>query len=296
MEYAIISNYLTYCKLTKRLSPHTIRAYKNDLNAFYHYHSNDVNLYIEHLIKTVQKSNTLKRKIASIKAFCRYLVDLEIIDDNPLQHKRFHFKSEKILPKVIPLSDLKLIFHHLQTETLQANTNYSKVKAHRNWLIFSLLLSTGLRISELCNLTLKQLNIEHRTLSIIGKGKKERVIYLGDPDTVTLLSDYLQNYHDHNSPFLFPGQSPQKPITEQSIRLTTKKLSLDLNLFKSITPHMFRHTFATMLLDNNVDIRQIQHLLGHSSITVTQIYTSVSQNKQKEILTEHNPFRTLQLS
>ena len=123
----------------------------------------------------------------------------------------------------------------------------------------------------------------------MGKGKKERILFLGDQITFSLLETYINNHCFDPSDYLFPGKYSLKPLSEQSVRLLLNNLVEQHNLTTPITPHMFRHSFATMLLDSDVDIRYIQQILGHSSISVTQIYTHVSQSKQKEILTLCNP-------
>ncbi|MFU2223312.1 tyrosine-type recombinase/integrase [Streptococcus pluranimalium] len=296
MNYTIISTYLDYCKSHKRLSSHTIRAYKNDLLQFYSSNQMSVENYIKQLTDSAIKTSTLKRKIASLKVFYNYLETQNLINHNPFKQLRFHFRTEKTLPKTITQDILKKIFYNLKHKVMNAKTAYQKEKAERNLLIISLLLSTGIRISELCHIRLQNIDINNQTLHIMGKGKKERMIFLGDEATVLLLKSYLVNYCNQTDNYLFPGKFSQKPLTEQSVRLVLKSLQEEMNLSTSITPHMFRHSFATMLLDSAVDIRYIQKILGHSSIAITQIYTHVSQSKQKEILTSCNPIASIHSS
>ena len=293
MDSKLISNYLSYCETHKRLSTHTIRAYKNDLLQFYNSNYNNVESYIEFLTKSNIKSNTLRRKIASLKVFYSYLKFQDIIDENPFNQLRFQFRNEKILPKTIPYDILKSVYSYLEQKVIYSKSKYQKQKAERNLLIISLLLSTGIRISELCHIHLKDINFSNRTLHIIGKGKKERILFLGDQTTFSLLKTYINKYCVQPNDYLFTGQNPLKALSEQSVRLILKKLVKKNNLSITITPHMFRHSFATMLLDKDVDIRNIQQILGHSSISVTQIYTHVSQSKQKEILTLCNPISSI---
>lgn len=293
MDSKLISNYLSYCETHKRLSTHTIRAYKNDLLQFYNSNYNNVESYIEFLTKSNIKSNTLRRKIASLKVFYNYLKFQDIIDENPFNQLRFQFRNEKILPKTIPYDILKSVYSYLEQKVIYSKSKYQKQKAERNLLIISLLLSTGIRISELCHIHLKDINFSNRTLHIIGKGKKERILFLGDQTTFSLLKTYINKYCVQPNDYLFTGQNPLKALSEQSVRLILKKLVKKNNLSITITPHMFRHSFATMLLDKDVDIRYIQQILGHSSISVTQIYTHVSQSKQKEILTLCNPISSI---
>ena len=227
MDYKLISTYLDYCKTHKRLSSHTIRAYKNDLMQFYNSDYDNVESYIEQLTRSNIKTNTLRRKIACMKVFYNYLKYQNIIEENPFNQLRFQFRTEKVLPKTIPYDILKSIFIYLERKVIVSKTDYQKQHAERNLLIISLLLSTGIRISE--------------------------------------------------------------PLSEQRVRLVINRIDEQNNFSRTITPHMFRHSFATMLLDSDVDIRYIQQILGHSSISITQIYTHVSHSKQKEILSSFNP-------
>ena len=289
MDYKLISTYLDYCKTHKRLSSHTIRAYKNDLMQFYNSDYDNVESYIEQLTQSNLKTNTLRRKIACMKVFYNYLKYQNIIEENPFNQLRFQFRTEKVLPKTIPYDILKSIFSYLEQRIVLSKTDYQKQHAERNLLIISLLLSTGIRISELCHIHLKDINLSNKTLHIIGKGKKERILFLGDQKTFNLLETYINKTRNESNDFLFPGKHSPKPLSEQSVRLVIKRIVEQNNLSKTITPHMFRHSFATMLLDNDVDIRYIQQILGHSSISITQIYTHVSHSKQKEILSSFNP-------
>lgn len=289
MDYKLISTYLDYCKTHKRLSSHTIRAYKNDLMQFYNSDYDNVESYIEQLTRSNIKTNTLRRKIACMKVFYNYLKYQNIIEENPFNQLRFQFRTEKVLPKTIPYDILKNIFIYLERKVIVSKTDYQKQHAERNLLIISLLLSTGIRISELCHIHLKDINLSNKTLHIIGKGKKERILFLGDQITFSLLETYINNYCFQPGNYLFSGKYSFKPLSEQSVRLILNTLVKQHNLTTPITPHMFRHSFATMLLDSDVDIRYIQQILGHSSISITQIYTHVSHSKQKEILSSFNP-------
>ena len=126
-----------------------------------------------------------------------------------------------------------------------------------------------------------------------GYKEKKRIIFLGDLKTVDLLEEYIRSYCNQKIEYLFMGKDSVKELSEQSVRLLLKKVVEANDISITITPHMFRHSFATMLLDKNVDIRYIQQMLGHSSINVTQIYTHVSQSKQKEILSSCNPISVI---
>lgn len=285
--------YLHHCQYYKRLSKHTLRAYRSDLKQFFNSDFSDVTDYLNDLILRTKKTSTLKRKIASLKSFYRYLEERNLCPENHLIRTKYQFQSEKRLPKTISSHELKQLYHYLEHQLAQAKTNYAKKKSCRNLLICLLLLATGLRISELCQLKREQLNLNSRTIQVIGKGNKERLLYIGHERTFQLLLDYLATDFPHQTTNLFPGKNHGEHLKEQTVRRLLRTISTTLKFSKIITPHMFRHSFATMLLDDNIDIRYIQQLLGHSSIAVTQIYTHVSSAKQQEILIHHNPLNTI---
>lgn len=289
MKYDIVTDYINYCSINKRLSRHSIRAYKTDIMQFYNSVYTNLNDY---LCINTKKTSTLKRKIASLKTFYKYLEERRLLTENTFIHRKFHFRVDKVLPKIISPEDMKQLYSYLRSEYKHSTTEYRKEKSHRNLLITELLLSTGLRISELCNIQLKNIDMENRSINILGKGNKERVLYIGNDHTYHLLREYVSHYKNLSDKFLFTGKLNNAPLSEQTIRLLFRNISLKLSFNKKVTPHMFRHTFATMLLDNGVDIRFIQHFLGHSSISVTQIYTHVTQNKQQKILKQHNPLNS----
>ncbi|MDO4432057.1 MAG: tyrosine-type recombinase/integrase [Aerococcaceae bacterium] len=288
-----LRDYLIYCQRYKRLSNHTLRAYESDLKQFIHSEFSDIKDFIDFLALTTVKTSTLKRKIASLKSFYRYLEEQKICAENPLAKISYHFQSEKRLPKTIPYHELRQLYDYLEERVTLSKTPHAHRQSCRNLLLCLLLLATGLRISELCQLKLSQIHLRQRTIHVLGKGNKERILYIGHERTFQLLEEYLLNNFNHSSTYLFPGKETHDHLKEQSVRLLLKSISAKLNFSIPITPHMFRHSFATMLLDNNVDIRYIQQLLGHSSIAVTQIYTHVSSAKQQEILVHHNPLNAI---
>lgn len=292
MEENYISEYLDFCESQKRLSLETIRAYNNDLNQFKKF--DDIKEYVRYLCARYDKSKTIRRKLACVKSYYRYLENENIIYDNPFNKLYVNIKDSKELPKIISKNDLKKIRNHMLKEKVRAETDYKNEKSHRNLLILELLISTGIRISELCNLRLKQIDIEEQKINILGKGRKERTIYLGNKETLKLLETYIKTYRETREEYLFVGKDGVSHLEEQSVRLMFRNLPYKMGLEMKITPHMFRHTFATMLLESGVDIRYIQQILGHSSIAVTQIYTHVSMDKQREILTNLNPINQIQ--
>lgn len=298
ISLSTINDYITDCMNKKKLNYHTIKAYNIDLAQFsdfikiYDYAINKtiLNNYIDSLHSHYSSPKTIKRKIATVNAFFNYLVFDDTLIVNPLNKIQTQFKEPKYLPKTISLTTLNLIFSKLYENLTQCHTPFQKQIAIRNIAVFELLFSTGLRISELCNLQKSSINLEEKTIRIFGKGSKERILQLGNEKVIEALKNYQKNYEKdiENSIYFFINKFGRK-VSEQSVRQLLNSLCADLNIKQHITPHMFRHTFATFLLEEDVDIRYIQHILGHSSITTTQIYTHISSNKQKSILIHKNP-------
>lgn len=301
INYDLINEYLDFCEFQKGLSSKTLKAYKIDLYQFYKFlYSENKEMdkigiisYITYVSK-LYKPKSIKRKIASLKAFFSYLEYEEIIDQTPFHKIKTHYKDSFILPRTIPLSYVTDIFRFAYSQLNDIEKNeYSSTHAFsllRNVTVLELLLSTGIRVSELCSLNDSDVNLTENYIKVYGKGSKERIIQIGNENTIASLQTYVayrnKLWHDFNSFFI--NRSGSK-LSEQSVRFMIDKYAKAAHVPIHITPHMFRHTFATLLLEENVDIRYIQQLLGHSSIVTTQIYTHVTSNKQKDILTENNP-------
>lgn len=289
----LINKYLAHCESQKRLSVHSLKAYRIDLNQFYHFISTKeitkqlIIEYINHLHQKY-KPKSVKRKIASLNAFFSYLEFEGIIENNPLHKIRLEFKSEKTLPRIVKSNDLKYFFEELYKKLNQANSDYQKYIALRNVSIMELMMATGLRVSEVCSLKKDDINLQEKYIRIIGKGSKERVLQIENEYVLNALNKYSALKKEKTSDYFFINRLGHK-VSEQSVRMMIYHITEDAHIQQHITPHMFRHSFATMLLEEDVDIRYIQRILGHSSITTTQIYTHVTSNKQREILRDKNP-------
>ena len=293
-----ITSYLEYCLTQKRLDGKTIKAYKIDLFQFSDGISTTSLLEItpsilENYIKKLHekyKPKSVKRKIASIKAFFHYLEYRNIIIQNPFNKIQIHFREPVILPKTIPLYIVEKFLSTIYSQRSNAKTDYQKRNALRDAAVAELLFSTGIRISELCNLKNNDVNLIDGIILIYGKGSKERLLQIGNSSVLDILREYKNNFYqktlqcDH----FFTSQSG-KPLSDQSVRRMINKYSSIASIDLHITPHMFRHTFATSLLEADVDIRYIQEMLGHSSINITEIYTHVAVAKQKDILANKHP-------
>lgn len=294
----IVKKYLKNCQEQKRLDAKTLKAYQIDLTQFYSAFKTN-NIYnisvteIEGYIANLHqnyKPKTVKRKIASIKAFYHYLEYQDFIPVNPFNKIRTRFRAPQTLPKTIPLHLMELLFATMYQQHVIATTPYQKRKTLRDIAVVETLFSTGIRISELCRLKETDVNLHDGSILILGKGSKERLIQIGNTDVLQLLMKYKNVFYQEigkaNHFFVNPNPSP---LSDQSVRRMLKKYAAIAGIDLHITPHMFRHTFATSLLEADVDIRYIQEMLGHSSINVTEIYTHVALSKQKDILQNKHP-------
>ena len=293
-----IYEYLSYCKNQKRLDEKTIRAYRCDLTQFHLMLDSDniesVNpKAIEKIVVSLNskyKPRTAKRKIASYKAFLHYMDIKEYIAENPFHKLAVSIRTPLNLPKIIPLSSIERILRCAYYESQNASTEYKRRNAIRDTAIIELLFATGMRISELCSLTPSSIDLNTGTVLIYGKGSKERMVQIGNDFVLKTLNLYADNfkYEIIQSGRFFANQSG-RPVSDQTARRIIAHYTRISSTEQHITPHMFRHTFATSLLEEDVDIRYIQKLLGHSSIHTTEIYTHVSMAKQREILCTKHP-------
>lgn len=291
-----LKEYIEDCEYRKRLNSKTVRAYKTDLKQFFEYvgaeclEQKKIIDYIHYLNHSYTKHKTIKRKIASVKGFFSYLEYNELIDQNPFRRIRTKIQEPNLLPKTIDSNTLRSIFEYLYGQIDEAKSECKKINAVRNAAIIELLFCTGLRISELCNIRNSDIDLYGGSLKIFGKGSKERIIHIGNENVINVLKQYnaFNSNRVEKAEWFFLNKTGGH-LSDQSVRKMINQIEVILDLPNHITPHMFRHTFATALLDKDVDIRYIQKILGHSSISVTQIYTHVSNIKQKEILINKNP-------
>ena len=290
--------YLEYCQLQKRLDPKTIKAYRIDLTQFIDQVSvnniseitpNILEIFIGELHQ-MYKPKTVKRKIASLKAFFRYLEYRDLIERNPFNKVQVKFREPVILPKTIPLHTVEVFLSTIYKQKRNAKTTYQRDCALRDAAVIELLFATGMRISELCSLQSSDINLYERTVLIHGKGSKERMIQIGSDAVINILVEYQKTYYEQIQMcgHFFANQNGSA-LSDQAIRRMINKYASLAAIELHITPHMFRHTFATSLLEADVDIRYIQEMLGHSSINITEIYTHVAMAKQRDILTRKHP-------
>lgn len=288
-----IAQHLQTCEFEKNLSFDTLKAYRIDLAqfaAFVQERTVDKALLGQYIAYLNQKfaPRSVKRKLASVHAFYAALEEDEVIAESPFHRLHLHINYPKELPRIIPEKVVQLL---LQSAYQQYQLTQD-LWLLRDILVLELLFSTGMRVSELCKLTPEafQLGTGSLWLLIHGKGRKERVLQLATPEILTLAERYLATFGPQiaQSGFILVNRRG-RPLSTQSVRQIIRIRMESATVRGHITPHMFRHTFATALLDAGVDIRYIQTLLGHSSISTTEIYTHVATGQQALLLAQRHP-------
>lgn len=301
----VIADFLFHCQYEKNLNGKTIYAYRSDLHMFEKYMRNSYSSflfeqvskdmlkgYLRHI--ATYKPKTVKRKLASLKALFNYY-DYEHDDFlNPFRKLHIRFKEPYVLPTVMTGDEVKTILKYLyKLRTDNPNTgNYMYKAQTRDIAVVELLFATGIWVSELCELTCNAVDLKQATIKVFGKGSKERVIQICSTEVLEILKQYEQLFAP--SEYFFVNRLGNR-LSPQSVRILIRRCKEETGLEKKISPHTFRHTFATLLLEEDVDIKYIQNLLGHSSITTTQIYTHVNMNKQKALLSSKHPRKKMDL-
>lgn len=292
-----VTEYLDYCKKRKRLDGKTLKAYRIDLAQYGEYaaahgeffQKEVVDCFVTSLHQTY-KPKTVRRKIASLKAFFHYLTYREFFDANPFDKIDVSFREARLLPKTIPFHTIQSFLGELYRQKRLAPTEYARRACIRDIAVVELMFATGMRISELCALKPENLDFESGNVLIYGKGAKERILQIGNPNVLAALQTYADTFSGEIAAcgFFFVNRLGHR-LSDQSVRFMIDRYATLAGITQHLTPHMFRHSFATLLLERDVDIRYIQKMLGHSSISTTEIYTHVSSGKQKDILFHKHP-------
>lgn len=292
-----LRDFLAYLEIERNFSEHTVCAYDGDITSFLIW-LGDFPLEkvtyakIREYVLFIQKFNytrtTLARKISAIRSFYKYLYRERAVEINPASALRIP-KRSRSLPKFLTETEIEQIFNSIDIST---------PAGFRNKTILELLYATGMRISELSNLNFEHLNLENDEIKVFGKGAKERIVLVS-----SRAKDILQTYIKTVRPLISKDRDLSNPTVEepvfvnntgfrlqpQSVRLAIKDVTEKISLPKNVTPHVFRHSFATKLLEKGADLRVVQELLGHASISNTQIYTHVTTERMKEVYNMAHP-------
>lgn len=288
-----LRKYLAFLEMEKGLSKNTIISYKQELEKFKHHlkkkNINHLSFSEQHSINFIKseasKGNSLSTQshlISVLKSFYKYMISEDKIDSNPVSNISFP-KKWKVLPKYLSINQV--------TELLDLpDTN--KPMGRRDKAVLELMYATGLRISEVVNLKIGQIYLEENFLRVMGKGNKERVIPFGGK-----AKECLDEYMNSSRPILlkkkvsdlvFLNRNGEK-LTRQGLWKIIKGYGKKIGISSTLTPHTLRHSFATHLLEKGADLRSIQLMLGHSSISTTEIYTYIARDKVKKTYDKYHP-------
>ena len=292
-----LEDFKSYIIAEKNFSKHTAKAYCSDILSFLVWMDEqsceDINFskvreYLHFIQKFNYKKTTIARKIASLRTFYKYLYRERKVDSNPAMNLT-NPKRPKSLPKFLTPDEVEQILNNTKIET---------PAGYRNRTILELLWATGMRISELSGLNFGDLNLEHNEIRVFGKGSKERIILVTNR-AKSFLERYIESARDLiPKGFPVPDKNEDSPVfinntgyrlQTRTVRNVINEVVEKINLPKHVTPHMFRHSFATHLIENGADLRVVQELLGHASISNTQIYTHVSTQHLKDVYNETHP-------
>ncbi len=292
----IIPEFIQLVQSTKNLSEKTITAYTSDLNDFYsfvinHELSNESILqYIQELTITRRlKDTTINRKLIVLKIFFEYLHSKNYIESNFFSSHHFKFKKEKKLPKTLAIKETSKLLSCVTDQSINASSDFEKWKTSRNLALIDILISTGIRIAEAANISINDIINSERIILIHGKGRKQRLIYISCPQTWNNIVVWLKirKARPTNTDMLFVNRYGD-PISIHGIEYIYNSLKIQSGININSTPHYLRHTFATNLLTNGADLRSVQEILGHSSVSTTEIYTEVTTKRKKQVLNKYN--------
>ena len=288
-EDANLRSFLNYLYIEKGLSQNTVKAYEVDLLAFISWvtdntntdvkniKEDNINKYISYLFKTKLKSSSVNRKISSIKSFYLFLIKKNIINTSPISEV-ISPKQEKYLPSSMSEYEVDKLL----------NSPDSNIKIEkRDKAMIEMLYATGMRISELVNLKITDVDMQRCVVKVLGKGSKERLIPFGE-EAYEALNNYLSDRDESSSKEIFLSNRKTK-ISRVAFWHRIKLYLVRENLKQTISPHTLRHAFATHLLNRGADLRSVQLLLGHSDLSTTQIYTHIAKQRLSDVLKKHHP-------
>ena len=283
----INEKYLEYLKYELNYSENTINTYINHIDKYLLYiKKNNINYlkitkediikYLKYLDSQNLNNKTIGNILSSLRNYYDYLLDNNIIEVNIFKTIS-NPKIDKKLPNFLSYEEMRKILD---------NINTNDILGKRNKLIIELFYATGIRVSELINIKISDINMHNKSIKIFGKGRKERIVYYGDYADIAL-NEYL-NERNSNNEYLILNKDGNK-ITSRGIEKIINKVVTESAVNNNVTPHTFRHTFATHLLNNGADIKSVQELLGHNSLNTTEVYTHITNDYLKEIYLKNMP-------
>lgn len=280
MKEVQVDKFLFFLKVELNYSELTIKSYQLDLTDFFEYikkskinylriNNNEVRGYLKYLDSCNLKNSTISRRISTLRTFYNYLLDEGLVESNVF-HNVKNPKLEKKLPNYLNYNEI---------EELLESIDITNTEGLQRRLLIEMFYSTGCRVSEMINVKLKDIDFTNKTIRIMGKGSKERIVYYGDYAS-KYLEEYLKKVEVKD--YLFTNKKQEK-LSVSEVELIIKDIMKHISIKTHVTPHTLRHTFATHLLNNGADIKTVQELLGHANLSTTGIYTHISSDRLKDI-------------
>lgn len=302
-----IKQFIFHCSKERRLSESTVKAYSFDLKHFYSFLAKEYPdvITVDQINKNIIMAyvsdmnlnysvKTVKRKIATLRGFFLYYEEEYQIQQNPFDKLHIKLKEPFVMPEVMSLREIKKILTAAYSCPTGSSPNTENLLLEflhfRDIAVLEFLFATGIRVHELCNLKFSDFDKKKSVVKIFGKGQKERRIYIGNPEVLAALNTYLNcaKAMKYKSEYIFLNKLG-KQLSPQAVRNLVTKYTNLAHIKKNITPHVFRHSFATLLLEEGVDVKYIQEFLGHSSISTTQIYLHISNKTARKVLKTKHP-------
>ena len=289
MKNEDFEKYLIYLKYNRNYSDNTILNYEEDILEFlaylekeclsvYDIKYGDIRFLLEYYDSKKLKNLTIRRKISTLKGFYKYLCRMKKVDDNPFSYVTLP-KREKKLPQYLNYNEVTEIFDAIDIST---------TLGLRNRLVMELLYATGVRVSELINIKISDINIDNRSVVVTGKGDKTRIVFFNEI-CKSIIKKFMEESKSIRKTDCLIINQHGKMITARGIRLIIEKIINETSIIKHVHPHTLRHTFATHLLNNGCDLLTVQELLGHESISTTGIYTHVTTEHIKDVYFHTHP-------
>jgi integrase/recombinase XerD len=289
-----MSAFLNFCRIEKGLSNNSLQAYSTDLSCLYRFLTSAnadpsapvglerLRAWLDHLHQTGLSPRSVARRLTTLRNFYGFLLREEVIDCDPTEHLRSP-RQWRTIPKFLNLEEIARI---------QEAIDRSKPTGQRDWAMLELLFATGVRVSELCRVASADLDANFGVLRVTGKGNKQRLVPVGK-QAILALDEYCKDgrlaiLKGRASRYLFVT-ARGGPLTRQAFWKLLAQHGKKAGIFRGLTPHVLRHSFATHLLEGGADLRSVQVMLGHADISTTQIYTHVMRSRLRDTVQRHHP-------
>jgi integrase/recombinase XerC len=300
--YEAHRQYMRWLLATKDLSPHTIRAYDGDVGAFGRHLGGHAVVsridqaclvaFVEEMRAEGLAATSIRRRVSALRGFCKWLLARRLLSDNPALGMTFSTGQRRTLPRAVPAHDLDRLFAYLRVsasvgETVSLQAVLDRPHDCTTLLAVALMVATGVRVNEVVSINCGDIDLHGRGVRVVGKGQRERQVFLANDWVADFTSMYVRARNElglTHTKLLF--SLSYDPLTTQAMRSRLAKVACAAGLGVRVTPHMLRHTAATQLIEAGVDIRYIQRLLGHASLSTTEIYTHVSDSTLRRVVTE----------